>query len=253
MVSIISWRAPTTTLRRHIEALSQHAARFEPRRKKQARRFKEFFDGRQLEPRRADRRPCRAARKSPTHASSSPTSSPQRPRTLRDVYCQRASGKPHQVLKTHLRPIAPRAPSHSQPAPAVSARQRVLLRGLRVSMPSARCARRAVRYVAPAAHQSRCSRRRDETMIRIYLPTSCPAQDILRLVSAYPAPRHLTGAAPRMSSPSRQPENILLPAFCSLPRSGAFATTKTANNHAYAKRRNFQRCIPGMSWPAKLV
>jgi Transposase DDE domain group 1 len=52
-----------------------------------------------------------------------------------------------------------------------------------------------------------------KTMIRIHLPTSCP-KDILRLVArAYPAPRHLSDGAPRISTPSRQPANILHPAF----------------------------------------
>ena len=34
-----------------------------------------------------------------------------------------------------------------------------------------------------------------KTMIRVHLPTSCPAQDILRFVGSHPAPRHLRDGA----------------------------------------------------------
>lgn len=42
-------------------------------------------------------------------------------------------------------------------------------------------ARRAVRHIAPAAHQSRRSRHRNEDDDWVHLPTSCSSQNILRL------------------------------------------------------------------------
>jgi hypothetical protein len=47
-----------------------------------------------------------------------------------------------------------------------------------------------------------------KTIIRVHLATSCPGQDILRLVLGR-IPRLDGGLAPRMSRPSRQPANIL--------------------------------------------
>jgi len=174
--------APTTTLRRHIEGLEASTkARFEAAPKEgKARRFKEFFDGAdQLEPRRADRRPCGGQRGRARHTlHRHQPEGPQRPCTLRGCLLPaRPGGKPYQVLEDASggRPHLVHQ-GHGQPAPAVPARRRILAHvgSARVDAQALDVARRAVRYVAPAAER--------KTMIRIHLPTSCPAQDILRLV-----------------------------------------------------------------------
>ena len=95
-------------------------------------------------------------------------------------------------------------------------------------------ARRAVRYVAPAAHQSRCSRRRDEdddqftcrrlAPLRIFC-VSCSG------VSRASSPERRRRARMR-ARPSTQ--NILHPAFWLVAGEDAVRSraTKTANNHA---------------------
>jgi hypothetical protein len=52
-----------------------------------------------------------------------------------------------------------------------------------------------------------------KTMIKVHLPTSCPAQDILHLMlRRIPRLTHKRqAAAPRRSNPSHQPANILHP------------------------------------------
>ena len=104
--------------------------------------------GRQLEPRRADRRPCGGQRGRARHTlHRHQPEGPQRPCTLRGCLLPaRPGGKPHQVLEGSMWRVA----------------QFDTLR-LRLINVAARVVER-------------------KTMIRIHLPTSCPAQDILRLV-----------------------------------------------------------------------
>jgi len=73
---------------------------------------------------------------------------------------------------------------HGQPVPAVPSRRRLLAHvGLRASMPKRSMWRVAqfdtlrLRLIKVAARVVEM-----KTMIKVHLPTSCPAQDILRLV-----------------------------------------------------------------------
>ncbi len=144
--------APTTTLRRHIGDLEASTkARFEAAPKEgKARRFKEFFDGgRKLEPRRADRRPCRGWRGRARHALyCHQPEGPQRPCTLRGCLLPaRPGGKPYQVLEDASggRPHLVHQ-GHGQPAAAVPARRRLLayVGPARVDAKAFNVARRAV-------------------------------------------------------------------------------------------------------------
>jgi hypothetical protein len=134
-----------------------------------------------------------------------------------DVYCRRGQAENHiKSWKTHL--AADRTSCTGQPAPAVPARRRILAHvgSARVDASALDVARRAVRYVAPAAHQGRCSRRRDEDDDQ-----DSPADVVPRpayfasRARAYPAPRHLSDGAQRPECRARSvnPQNILHPAF----------------------------------------
>ena len=184
--------APTTTCA-HIEGLEASTkARFEAAPKEgKARRFKEFFDGAaELEPRRADRRACRGRRGRARYTlHRHQPEGPQRPYTLRGCLLPtRPSRKPHQVLedasggRPHLM-----YQGHRQSVPAVSARWRLLAHvgsaGVDAASPSRSMWRVAqfdtlrLRLIKVAARVVEM-----KTMIRVHLPTSCPSQDILRLV-----------------------------------------------------------------------
>src|SRR5271170_7969805 len=157
--------------------------------------------GRQLEPRRADRRPRRGWRGRARHTlHRHQPEGPQRPCTLRGCLLPaRRSGKPHQVLedasggRPHLM-----HQGHRQPVPAVPARWRLLAHvgSARVDAQALDVARRAVRYVAPAAHQSRCSRHRDEDDNQDSPADVVPRRGYFTSrARAYPAPRHLSDGA----------------------------------------------------------
>ena len=108
---------------------------------------------------------------------------PQRSRALRGCLLPARPGrKPYQVLEdpsgggSHVL-----LQGDSQPVSAVPACGRLLadVGPTRVDAKAFDVARRPVRHVAPPPHQD-CRPREMKTMIRVHLPTSCPAQDILR-------------------------------------------------------------------------
>jgi hypothetical protein len=182
--------APTTTLRRHIEGLEASTkAAFRGRAEgRQGTPLQGVLRwGRQLEPRRADRRPCRGRRGRARHTlHRHQPQGPQCPRTLRGCLLPaRPGGKPHQAWKTHL------AADRTSCTKATANQLRLFLHagaywlmwGLRVSMPR-RSMWRVAQFDTLRLQLIKVAARVVEmkTMIRIYLPTSCPAQDILRLV-----------------------------------------------------------------------
>ena len=246
MVStIILGVAPTTTLRRHIEGLEASTkARFEAAPKEgKARRFKEFFDG-AASWSRVERIVARveAGAEGPDTRFIVTNLKVRNARVLyEDVYCRRGQAENHiKSWKTHL------AADRTSCTKATANQFRLFLHagaywlmwGLRVVDAEALdVARRAVRHVAPAAHQDRRARRRDEDDDQDF---TCRRRAPLRIfcvscsgVSRASSPER-RGAAPRMSSPSRQPENILHPAFWLVAGENAVRSraTKTANNHA---------------------
>jgi DDE family transposase len=182
--------APTTTLRRHIEGLEASTkARFEAAPKQgKARRFKEFFDG-AASWSRVERIVARVE----AGAEGSDTRFIVTNLTVRnarvlyeDVYCRRGQAENHiKSWKTHL------AADRTSCTKATANQFRLFLHagaywlmwGLRVSMPRRSMWRVAqfdtlrLRLIHVAARVVEM-----KTMIRIHLPTSCPAQDILRLV-----------------------------------------------------------------------
>src|SRR5450759_5109222 len=157
--------------------------------------------GRQLEPRRADRRPCRGRRGRARHTlHRHQPEGPQRPCTLRGCLLPaRPGGKPHQVLedasggRPHLL-----HQGHGQPAPAVPARRRLLAHvgPARVDAKAFNVARRAIRHVAPATHQGRRPRCRDEDDDQDSPTDVVPRSGYFASrARAYPAPRHLSYGA----------------------------------------------------------
>ena len=195
--------APTATLRRHIEVLEASTkARFEaaPREGK-IRRFKEFFDGAKSWS-RVERIIARveAGPEGPDTRFIVTNLNKRNARVLyEEVYCRRGQAEPHQILQdasgggSHLM-----HQGHGQSASAVPARRRLLadVGPARVDAETFDVARRPVRYAAPAPHQDRRPRRRDEDhnprALADLLPR--PRYSALR-ARAHPAPRHVKNGA----------------------------------------------------------
>jgi Transposase DDE domain group 1 len=181
--------APTTTLRRHIEGLEASTkARFEAAPKEgKARRFKEFFDG-AASWSRVERIVARveAGAEGPDTRFIVTNLKVRNARVLyEDVYCRRGQAENHiKSWKTHL------AADRTSCTKATANQLRLFLHagaywlmwGLRVSMPR-RSMWRLAQFDTLRMQLIKIAARVVEmkTMIRIYLPTSCPAQDILRL------------------------------------------------------------------------
>jgi hypothetical protein len=181
--------APTTTLRRHIGDLEASTkARFEAASKNgKARRFKEFFDG-AASWSRVERIIARVE----TGADGTDTRfivtnlDTRSARVLyEDVYCRRGQAENHiKSWKTHL------AADRTSCTKATANQLRLFLHagaywlmwGLRVSMPK-RSMWRAAQFDTLRLRLIKIAARVVEmkTMIWVHLPTSCPAQDILRL------------------------------------------------------------------------
>src|SRR6202165_3941559 len=180
--------APTPTLRRHVEGLEASTkARFEaaPRDGK-VRRFTEFFDGAQSWS-RVERIIARVelGAEGPDARFVVTNLSKRNPRALyEDVYCRRGQAENHiKYFKTHL------AADRTSCTKATANQLRLFLHagaywlmwGLRDAMPKRSMWRGAqfdtlrLRLIKIAARVVEM-----KTMIRVHLPTSCPAQDILR-------------------------------------------------------------------------
>jgi hypothetical protein len=180
--------APTPTLRRRVEALEASTkARFEaaPRDGK-VRRFKEFFDGAQSW-RRVERIIARVevGAEGPDARFVVTNLSKCNHRALYEgVYCRRGQAENHiKSFKTHL------AADRTSCTKATANQLRLFLHagaywlmwGLRDAMPKRSMWRSAqfdtlrLRLIKIAARVVEM-----KTMIRVHLPTSCPAQDILR-------------------------------------------------------------------------
>ena len=182
--------APTTTLRRHIGDLETSTkARFEdaPNNGK-ARRFKEFFDGAASWSRveRIIARVEAGADGTDTRFIATNLDTRNARVLYEDVYCRRGQAENHiKSWKTHL------AADRTSCTKATANQLRLFLHagaywlmwGLRVSMPK-RSMWRAAQFDTLRLRLIKVAARVVEmkTMIRIHLPTSCPAQDILRLV-----------------------------------------------------------------------
>jgi len=220
--------APTTTLRRHIEGLEASTkARFEAAPKEgKARRFKEFFDG-AASWSRVERIVARveASAEGPDTRFIVTNLKTRNARVLyEDVYCRRGQAENHiKSWKTHLaadRTSCTKATANQ--LRLVPARGRILAHvgSARVDAQALDVARRAVRYLAPAAHQCRCSRRRDEDDDQ-----DSPADVVPRpgyfasRARAYPAPRHLSDGAQRPECRARpvNPQTFSTPPSGSLP------------------------------------
>src|SRR6202522_1689539 len=180
--------APTATLRRHVEGLEASTkARFEaaPRDGK-LRRFMAFFDGAQSWSRveRIIARVEAGAEGPDTRFVVTNLSKRNARRLYEDVYCRRGQAENHiKSWKTHLaadRTSCSRATAN-QFRLFLHAGAYWLMWGLRVSMPKRSMWRVAqfdtlrLRLIKIAARVVQM-----KTMIRVHLPTSCPAQDILR-------------------------------------------------------------------------
>jgi Transposase DDE domain group 1 len=182
--------APTTTLRRHIEGLEASAkARFEAAPKDgKLRRFKEFFDG-AASWSRVERIIARVevgAEGADTRFIVTNLKRRNARVLYEEVYCRRGHAENHiKSWKTHL------AADRTSCTKATANQFRLFLHagaywlmwGLRASMPKRSMWRVAqfdtlrLRLIKVAARVVEM-----KTMIRVHLPTSCPAQDILRLV-----------------------------------------------------------------------
>jgi hypothetical protein len=181
--------APTTTLRRHIGDLEASTkARFEAAPKNgKARRFKEFFDG-AASWSRVERIIARveAGAEGPDTRFIVTNLDIRNARVLyEDVYCRRGQAENHiKSWKTHL------AADRTSCTKATANQLRLFLHagaywlmwGLRASMPK-RSMWRAAQFDTLRLRLIKIAARVVEmkTMIRIHLPTSCPAQDILRI------------------------------------------------------------------------
>ena len=191
--------APTTTLRKHVqglEAATKSLYEAAPKDGK-ARRFKEFYDG-AASWSRVERIIARveAGAEGPDTRFVVTNLKKRNARVLyEDCYCRRGQAENHiKSGKTHL------AANRTSCAKATPNQLRLFLHagaywlmwGLRVSMPKRSMWRTAqfdtlrLRLIKVAARVVEM-----KTMIRIHLPTSCPAQDILRLVLGH-IPRLVT-------------------------------------------------------------
>jgi Transposase DDE domain group 1 len=180
--------APTAALRRHVEGLEAGAkARFEaaPREGK-VRRFKEFLDGAKSWSRveRIIARVEVGAEGPDTRFVVTNLSKPNARALYEDVYCRRGQAENHiKSLKTHL------AADRTSCTKATANQLRLFLHagaywlmwGLRASMPK-RSMWRVAQFDTLRLRLIKIAARVVEmkTMIRVHLPTSCPAQDILR-------------------------------------------------------------------------
>ena len=180
--------APTSTLRRRVETLEAGAkARFEaaPRDGK-VRRFKEFFDGAQSWS-RVERIIARVevGAEGPDARFVVTNLSKRNSRALyEDLYCRRGQAENHiKSFKAHL------AADRTSCTKATANQLRLFLHagaywlmwGLRKSMPK-RSMWRVAQFDTLRLRLIKIAARVVEmkTMIRVHLPTSCPAQDILR-------------------------------------------------------------------------
>jgi hypothetical protein len=181
--------APTTTLRRHVEALETSTkARFEaaPHSGK-LRRFKEFYDGAQSWS-RVERIVARVevGAQGPDARFVVTNLKMRNARVLyEDLYCRRGQAENHiKSFKTHL------AADRTSCSKATANQFRLFLHagaywlmwGFRVSMPK-RSMWRVAQFDTLRLRLIKIAARVVEikTMIRVHLPTSFPAQDILRL------------------------------------------------------------------------
>jgi hypothetical protein len=182
--------APTTTLRRHVEGIEVSTkTRFEaaPKEDGKLRRFKEFFDGAKSWS-RVERIIARieVGAEGPDTRFIVTNLKVRNARVLyEDVYCRRGQAENHiKSWKTHL------AADRTSCTKATANQLRLFLHagaywlmwGLSASMPRRSMWRVAqfdtlrLRLIKVAARVVEL-----KTMIRVQLPTSCPAQDILRL------------------------------------------------------------------------
>ena len=182
--------APTTTLRRHVEALEASAkAYFEAGPKKtKARRFKEFYDG-AASWSRVERIIARVeAGEEGTDARFIVTTlAGGRPKTIyEDIYCRRGCAENHiKSWKTHL------AADRTSCSKATANQFRLflhagaywLLWALRAAMPK-RSAWRGAQFNTLRLRLVKIAARVVEmkTQVRLYLPSACPYQAILRTV-----------------------------------------------------------------------
>ena len=184
--------APTSTLQRHIEGLEASTkARFEAAPKDgKARRFKEFYDG-AASWSRVERVIARVevGAEGPDTRFVVTNLKKRNARALyEDIYCRRGQAENHiKSWKTHL------AADRTSCTKATANQLRLFLHadaywlmwGLRDAMPKRSMWRGAqfdtlrLRLIKIAARVVEM-----KTMIRVQLPTSCPAQDILRLALA---------------------------------------------------------------------
>lgn len=181
--------APTTTLRRHIGDLEASTkARFDATPKNgKARCFKEFLDGAASWSRveRIIARVEAGADGTDTRFIVTNLDTRNARVLYEDVYCRRGQAENHiKSWKTHL------AADRTSCTKATANQLRLFLHagaywlmwGLRVSMPRRSMWRVAqfdtlrLRFIKIAARVVEM-----KTMIRVHLPTSCPAQDVLRL------------------------------------------------------------------------
>ncbi len=182
--------APTTTLRRHVEGIEASTkTRFEaaPKEDGKLRRFKEFFDGAKSWS-RVERIIARieVGAEGPDTRFIVTNLKVRNARVLyEDVYCRRGQAENHiKSWMTHLaadRTVCTKATAN-QLRLFLHAGAYWLMWGLSASMPRRSMWRVAqfdtlrLRLIKVAARVVEM-----KTMIRVQLPTSCPAQDILRL------------------------------------------------------------------------
>jgi Transposase DDE domain group 1 len=184
--------APTTTLRRHIEGLEANTKALyeaEPRQEK-ARRFKSFYDG-AASWSRIERIIARVevGAEGPDTRFVVTNLTNCNPRALyEDVYCRRGQAENHiKSWKTHL------AADRTSCTKATANQFRLFLHagaywlmwGLRMSMPK-RSLWRVAQFDTLRLRLIKIATRVVEmkTMIKIHLPTSCPAQTIMPLALA---------------------------------------------------------------------
>src|SRR5471030_1590392 len=191
--------APTSTLRRHIGDLEASTKpRFEAASKNgKARRFTEFLDGAAscIRVERIIARVEAGADGTDTRFIVTNLDTRNARVLYEDVYCRRGQAENHiKSWKTHL------AADRTSCTKATANQLRLFLHagaywlmwGLRVSMPK-RSMWRVAQFDTLRLRLIKIAARVVEmkTMIRIHLPTSCPAQDILRLVLGH-IPRLVT-------------------------------------------------------------
>jgi hypothetical protein len=184
--------APTSTLRRHVETLEASTkTRFEAAlREGKLRRFKDFYDGAQSWS-RVERIIARVevGAEGPDTRFVVTNLTRRNARALyEDVYCRRGQAENHiKSFKTHL------AADRTSCTKATANQFRLFLHagaywlmwGLRISAPK-RSMWRVAQFDTLRLHLIKIAARVVEmkTMIRVHLPTSCPAQDVIRFACA---------------------------------------------------------------------